>query len=437
MSWRVLEGDCVEVLRTLDAGSVQTCVTSPPYWGLRDYGTATWEGGDSKCDHKGLPKASDKSGLKNDGRPNPGRKEYELDATVPYRDTCGKCGAKRIDSQLGLEPTPEQYVAKLVEVFREVRRVLRDDGTVWLNLGDSYWSTGGRQRAGADTERERLSADWSSVNQRHPQVSDMRAKQLVGIPWRVAFALQADGWWLRSDIIWSKPNPMPESVTDRPTRAHEYIFLLSKSARYFYDADAIREEHARLWDADAANGSINARTREARGIEPNPAGRNKRSVWTVTTQPYSEAHFATFPPKLVEPCILAGSPPKCCGECGAPWERVTEVERLRPAPASGNREVARWTGGESDVGGRVESRTRGWCPTCSHGYERIDDVSDAGTAQSTVLDLFCGSGTTGLVALRHNRSFIGIELNPTYAEMARNRIRDDAPLMNHGSEIGV
>ena len=248
MKWCRYEiGDALEVLKRQPDGVFNCCVTSPPYWGLRDYGA---------------------------------------------------------DGQLGLEETPEAYVAALVEVFREVRRTLRDDGTLWLNLGDSYVGSNKGPEGGI------------SVGKTHREVpgrivaSGLKPKDLVGIPWRVAFALQADGWYLRSDIIWSKPNPMPESVTDRPTKAHEYIFLLSKRATYYYDADAIREmgnpegSHSR-----GAVTRIEGRKDNGRGIMPTPtAGRNKRSVWTVTAQPYGEAHFATFPPALIQPCILAGCP---------------------------------------------------------------------------------------------------------------------------------
>lgn len=408
MSWRVLEGDCLDVLRTLDAGSIQTCVTSPPYWGLRDYGD---------------------------------------------------------EGQLGLEPTPEQYVENLVAVFREVRRVLRDDGTVWLNLGDSY-ASGEIGRHDGGREGRTLGKVQGGRMQRRVQ-SGVKPKDLVGIPWRVAFALQADGWWLRSDIIWAKPNPMPESVTDRPTCAHEYIFLLSKSARYFYDADAIREEDSGL---NSGTGFV-GRQAGSTNHHPGTGGggrkerwiasgsRNKRSVWTITTQPYPEAHFATFPPKLIEPCILAGSPPKCCGECGAPWRRVVESEswqaqktwsgagRANGCPAGGGHQ------GRTGAWNR-DSKTLGWRSTCEHGglNEVVEGVESSalaagagtppksggnGLAESIVLDPFAGAGTTGVVALRHNRSFIGIELNPDYCKMARNRIRDDAPLMNTGTEVAA
>ena len=279
---------------------------------------------------------------------------------------CLSCGAVRIDSQLGLEATPEEYVSNLAEVFREVRRVLRNDGTLWLNLGDSYATGGGavgRCPGGGEQGERFLRQGHINTQPNRMPIPGLKPKDLVGIPWRVAFALQADGWWLRSDIIWNKPNPMPESVTDRPTKAHEYIFLLTKSARYYYDAEAIAE--VSVYDGaqrSQPRGDFSGKGAAKPGLEPfrsvGPT-RNKRTVWTVTTKPYAEAHFATFPTKLIEPCVLAG-----CPEGG------------------------------------------------------------------TVLDPFAGSGTTGMVALRAGRRFIGIELNPEYCEMARHRILDDAPLLN-------
>jgi DNA modification methylase len=250
---RVEIGDCRRVLAGLPDCVFQTCVTSPPYWGLRDYGHA---------------------------------------------------------DQLGLEPTPEEYVANLVEVFRQVRRVLRDDGTLWLNLGDTYAAgcMTGRQGVNSTTGRNVGQADGTTLAPRKPPVG-LKQKDLCGIPWRVAFALQADGWWLRSDIIWSKPNPMPESVTDRPTKAHEYVFLLAKSERYFFDADAVKEEFAGAAYQGRQNGAIvnGDRADKGRTIGMTTERRNVRSVWPITPQPYSGAHFATMPPKLVERCVLAGS----------------------------------------------------------------------------------------------------------------------------------
>ena len=252
---RIYLGDCLETMRTWPDGFIHTVVTSPPYWGLRNYG---------------------------------------------------------VEGQFGLEKSPEEYVRRMVEVFREVRRVMRDDGTLWLNLGDSYIGSG----CGGSSE-----------------VGGLKPKDLCGIPWRVAFALQADGWYLRSDIIWNKPNPMPESVTDRPTKSHEYIFLLTKSPDYFYDAEAIKEP-AKDWGSRDRRGQ----ERFENGVMPGGAphtgltdgdfssrGRNKRSVWTITTKAFSEAHFATFPEDLIEPCILAGTSQRgVCEGCGAPWDRVLE-----------------------------------------------------------------------------------------------------------------
>jgi DNA modification methylase len=454
MSYRIIVGDALERLTELEAASVQTCVTSPPYWGLRDYGTATWEGGDDECDHLPPPtRASVTSTLKNDGRPNPGAKAYEAATPTPYRDECGKCGAKRIDSQLGLEPTPDEYVEKLVDVFRGVWRVLRDDGTLWLNLGDSYagsWGNQGR-KAERGTQRPINGEMLTPVHdERYPSKGSntgtpppgLKPKDLVGIPWRVAFALQADGWYLRSDVIWSKPNPMPESVTDRPTKAHEYLFLLTKSPRYFYDADAIRE----TFDAPEGpsgrrairpgvdtNGGGQASGEQFRGYLEN-AGRNKRSVWTVSTQPYPGAHFATFPPKLIEPCVKAGTPPKACGLCGAPWQRQTEHGEIQSTGGSktgaraSNMDTVSSLGQSAEKGAfntgefiQRERITTGWTATCEH-----DD--DSGVA--VVLDPFNGAGTTGIVATRLERDYVGIELNPEYADMARRRIHDDAPLLN-------
>jgi DNA modification methylase len=282
MRWKIIEGGALEELRKMPSRSVQCCVTSPPYWGLRDYG---------------------------------------------------------VDGQLGLEPSPAEYVERLVEVFGEVRRVLADDGVLWLNLGDSYSRS---------------------------TVGHIKHKDLVGIPWRVAFALQSDGWYLRSDIIWHKPNPMPESVRDRPTKAHEYVFLLTKQARYYYDNVAIKElstsgERFHGGYAAASPDGTQRNIRNGRHSQDNNStlNRNRRDVWTVSTTPFSGAHFAVMPCKLVEPCIKAGS--------------------------------------------------------------RLGDL---------ILDPFSGSGTVGVVALRHGRSYVGLELNPEYAQMSRERIYDDAPLLN-------
>lgn len=299
---RILHGDCRTMLRTLPEQSVNCIVTSPPYFGLRDYG---------------------------------------------------------VDGQIGLEQTPEAYVAELVDVFRECRRVLADDGTLWLNLGDSYAAN----RSYQVPQSKHQAHDYGKSNAIRVPVG-LKPKDLIGIPWRVAFALQADGWYLRSSIIWHKPNPMPESVRDRPTNAHENIFLFAKQPKYFYDAEAVKEpfqtdpkerylERARI-TGRGTQGAANARGRDrdkSGGFPPNGNGRNLRNIWTITTKPFKGAHFATFPPDLVEPCVKAG------------------------------------------------------CP-----------------AGGTVLDPFGGSGTTALVARQLGRRAVLIELNSDYIEIARNRL---------------
>ena len=258
----------------LAGNSVHTCISSPPYWGLRDYG---------------------------------------------------------VSGQLGLEPTPEEYVANMVAVFREVRRVLHPTGTVWLNLGDSY-ATNRNDHVGGGFGDNTVNEHSTIAKRGKHCPTGLKMKDLCGIPWRVAFALQADGWYLRSDIIWFKTNPMPESVTDRPTKSHEYLFLLSKQKQYFYDADAVREGNKEY--TRKKNIVINDNPRHANTLfnkDTTTTGRNRRTVWTIATRPYSGAHFATFPPDLVEPCIKAGTSERgCCPECGNQWERVTEKIPNKP-----------------------------------------------------------------------------------------------------------
>ncbi len=358
-------GDVRECLRELPDESVNCVVTSPPYWGLWDYGTGTWEGGD--------------------------------------------------------KATPEEYVANMVAVFREVRRVLRRDGTCWVNLGEYNAHPG----TGPRPSLNRLET-FAGYERGHGlgRTKTLKPKDLVGIPWRVALALQADGWYLRSDIIWSKPNPMPESVTDRPTKSHEYVFLLAREPRYYFDAEAVRERDSGL-----------------------PSG--IRSVWEIATQPYAEAHFATYPEKLAERCLKAGTSERgVCPECRTPWVRVVQAERLRPAAASGNREIQRWSEGEGALGGRRTVSSVGWRPSCkerglgrrdrgtgsdslgsspcytSEPYFGNDSWEGPPPVPATVLDPFLGSGTTAVVARKLDRRCIGIELSPAYAELAAARVRE-------------
>lgn len=300
---KILVGDVLSRIKEIDDESVQCVITSPPYWGLRDYGH---------------------------------------------------------DGQVGLEESPEEYVSKMVEVFREVKRILKEDGVLWLNLGDSYAGNNSRAsnngRAGYGNPREGV---FSRTGE------GLKPKDLVGIPWRVAFALQADGWWLRQDIIWHKPNPMPESVTDRCTKAHEYVFMLTKSSRYFFDNEAIKEPSADLGKTEIRFGgskygdSDDPKHQTKSGNAYTDSGKkNKRSVWTVAPKPFRGAHFAVMPEALVEPCLLATS--------------------------------------------------------------RVDDI---------VFDPFAGSGTVGVVSLRYQRNFLGTELNPEYGEIARKRIEDSIGIL--------
>lgn len=309
--------------------------------------------------------------------------------------------------QLGLEKTPEEYVAKMAEVFQEVRRVLRNDATLWLNLGDSYYNYRGKNNRRSDkdlTRRNTLTKPHHNIDARpnEMEISGFKNKDLMGIPWKVAFALRDSGWYLRSDIIWAKPNPMPESVTDRPTKAHEYLFLLAKSKDYYYDQEAIREPVSNVslaraeygWNCDrpstknASTNGVGIHTEKMGDRFVNPNGRNKRSVWTIATESYSEAHFATFPRALVEPCILAGTSAEgCCEKCGAPWERI-----IKPTEKYG---------------------TVGWQPQCK---------CNAGKVPCTVLDCFSGSGTTGEVAVNLGRRYAGIDLQSKYLALAKRRI---------------
>lgn len=384
---RLLCGDAREVLRDLPAASVQCCVTSVPYWGLRTYGTEpqVW-GGDPECAHQwdtSFVVDRSKPGIGGSGLTNNGASQAKANRFIATSNLCS-CGAWR--GELGLEPTPELYGEHIVEVFRLVRQVLRDDGVLWLNIGDCYASGGGRRLVG-DPKNPTAGVPTEGPN-RFP-LSGLKAKDLVGIPWMLAFALRADGWWLRSEIIWAKQNVMPESVKDRPTKAHEQIFLLAKSQSYYYDAAALVEPasadtHARYargrsnnhkWSNGPGNQTIATSLEHMRkpGVNPKAAlgvvgreranppfsaavkdvveKRNARTVWNISTRPYAGAHFATFPEELARRCILASSKPG-----------------------------------------------------------------------DTVLDPFGGSGTVAQVATGNGRNSIYIDLNPKYLDLARQRV---------------
>ena len=429
-AFTLLQGDCRNVLATLPDESVQCCITSPPYWGLRDYRTASWEGGDQNCDHVADQSKTKKFGNDAFNEDRPSREETKT-AGYYFDKVCGKCGATRIDAQLGLEQSPEEYVDNLVEVFREVRRVLRDDGTLWLNLGDSYTSGNRADRDPALVSSSSGLTNRSNGLDRARTPVGLKPKDLVGIPWRVAFALQADGWYLRQDIIWAKPNPMPESVTDRCTKSHEYIFLLAKSAKYYFDNDAIKENSTSFVAGTETNirfggnkyGDLEEQLHRTKsGNEYTDIGkRNKRSVWTVSTRPFKEAHFATFPPELIEPCVLASTSHfGMCAECKAPYKRIVERGEI---PDRTTRDNTLGVIPGRDKTTRLNSVDMAVIPTATTGWGKTCNCTTDAVEPCVILDPFSGAGTTGVVAIKHSRCYIGTELNPDYVEMSRKRIQ--------------
>lgn len=420
---KILLGDVRETLASLPDKSIHCVVTSPPYWGLRDYGTATWVGGDPDCSHKRDSKFSESCST--------GQKLLEgAIGDGIYKVQCPRCGAMREDSQLGLEPTVDEYVEHMVQVFREVRRVLRDDGTLWLNLGDSYAGSNGNgwKQAIATTNASNGGGENEIFRAKNGRDDgDLKPKDLVGVPWRVAFALQADGWYLRQDIIWAKPNPMPESVRDRCTKAHEYMFLLTKKSHYFFDSEAIKEPAKYAYDDRGSR----ADSRKGAGISNAMYGstgafRNKRSVWTVTTKPFKGAHFATFPQDLIEPCIAAGTSKKgCCAQCGSPVVRQVSRKRIARNELPTNDPRYRpndYNGAYGEINGKgdagfSQTDTIGWAKECKCDTQEV--------VPCTVLDVFFGAGTTGVVAQRLGRAYLGCELNPEYAKIATERLASE------------
>ena len=421
MTVRILHGDCRSVLKTLPDASVQCCVTSPPYWGLRRY----------------LPEGHPDQAL-----------------------------------ELGSEETPDAYVAGMVEVFREVKRVLRDDGTLWLNIGDAYANDGKWGGATGGKHANYLHGGESRIG-REKRLTGLKPKDLIGLPWMLAFALRADGWWLRSDVIWAKPNPMPESCTDRPTSAHEHIFLLTKRERYFYDAEAVREPTIGLepgdldggpqrardgsnanggrnfrkvkitggWDrGDGAHGTIHREGRTSAEYQETEVKscRNLRNVWTIATAPFPQSHFATFPPELAERCIKAGTSERgACSTCGAPWARIVtkgapdEAHRAACGADASGGYAGQSTKGHAAAGVQdasavkarilagLRERASEWRPSCG---------CNAAARRCVVLDPFAGAGTSLMAADRLGRDAVGIELSEEYCEMARRRLVKDAGL---------
>jgi DNA modification methylase len=421
MTTTIIQGDVRAMLATMPAESVHCCVTSPPYWGLRDYG---------------------------------------------------------VDGQLGLEPTPEEFIANMVDVFRGVRRVLRDDGTLWLNIGDSYAAgcMTGKRGSNSTTGYNAAQHEQTAMPPRKPPPG-LKPKDLCMIPARLALALQADGWYLRSEIIWAKGvsfcdaysgSVMPESCRDRPTSAHEKLYLLTKAPRYYYDAEAVMErrpqdsvDRCEKYGDNPSNAKFNPNRNDggrggSTGFCGNPAGRNLRNVWTINPQPYAAAHFATYPEALVRPCIQAGTSERgVCPECGAPWERVVERgESSWEARKDAGHDPAGYhvgdkssqISGQTCVSGKAPSgvatgglgwvapsKTVGWQPSCECApFDFVETdaapvtlgsvLAKMAPVPATVLDPFAGSGTTLAVAAKLGRSAIGIELNPEYIELAEKRI---------------
>lgn len=415
---KILQGDCIEGLKNIPDKSVDCCVTSPPYFGLRDYGTT---------------------------------------------------------EQIGLEETPELFIEKLTEVFTEVKRILKKEGTLWLNLGDSYWGGKGQSATQSPEEAVKRNKEGLAITSEHQQLGgkgytrptdkkhlSIKPKDLVGIPWMVAFALRSSGWYLRQDIIWHKPNPMPESVTDRCTKSHEYIFLMSKSKQYYYDADAIKTpiledkgpqtfggkkaRESQMNGGDPRNGHRSDKNSQLgkvwkpKGYEHRGTGdqkltghsgnfdsdgnligdgmANKKSVWTVTTKPFSEAHFATFPQDLIVDCIKAGCPEFVCNKCGRARERIVENEY---------KIHENWYGDKS----KESKHSRGKAGNSYKEKIGINQVGftdcgcNAGFSPGIVLDPFMGAGTTALVSRKLNRNFIGFELNPEYIKIAEKRLQNE------------
>jgi DNA modification methylase len=485
----VMAGDCRAVMAAMEPESVQSVVTSPPYFGLRDYGIEPSVWGGEAHEHEWAT-AARKTEQTNNARwqhleGGNGHNRFHNAGTDPDDErvfgtfTTGFCPCGAWLGVLGLEPTVGLYVAHMTEVFQAVRRVLRKDGTVWLNLGDSYATAGGA-RAYGSTDGAVGRGDAPGDLRRPPP--GLKPKDRMMVPARVALALQADGWFLRDEIVWAKPNPMPSSVTDRTTPAHEMVYLLTRSARYFYDAEAVREDVApsqvgrvrddviggTAWnergqhseggrygrtrrDTFARDGAVAghvlpgqsaAQHRSDRTDTTPVVGRNKRSVWRIATAPYPDAHFATFPPKLIEPMILAGTSERgCCPECGAPWERIADRDgtgpEFAPLAIAESGALPDGPGTHRNLGGRYQAwlnahpkETTGWRPTCKHDAEPIP---------CTVLDPFGGSGTVGQVSRTLGRKSVLIDLSPDYCGQMLQRAtarwdREDEPVADVPAE---
>ena len=453
---QILQGDCIESLKKLENQSINTCITSPPYWGLRDYGTAEWEGGNENCDHVANPNATKKMGNDEFNKNRPSRENTKTKGYY-YEKKCPKCGAIRKDNQLGMEDTPEEFVDNLVKVFREIKRVLRDDGTVWLNLGDSYAMSsirGGNKKfsgnVGAHNHYEK------SIKKGKRKIPNgLKPKDLIGIPWRVALALQQDGLYLRQDIIWHKPNPMPESVKDRCTKAHEYIFLFSKSPKYYFDNEAIKEDCVtknKQTNKKNTHGKYQTKENEAKNRQGIHSNRGDKLIEVRTKLPMQK-DLVDFLRSKTTAKILANSTDIPLTKIEH-WFRYDETGFAYPTIEDWNKVkefIDDWSNEFSFIDQSLtyyelktdevvqtnkKNKRSVWTVAtksfkgahfATFPMDLIEPCVLAGCPEGgTVLDPFGGSGTTGIVAVNHNRNSVLLELNEEYIEIAKERINEQA-----------
>jgi DNA modification methylase len=436
---RIIHAEVLDGLKLLKSKSVHCVVTSPPYWGLRDYGTAKWTDGDPDCDH-----------VCNRGRQGAAgdRAARRHTARVIFKEQCSKCGAIRLDQQLGLEPTPQEYIRKMVKVFRAVRRVLRDDGTLWLNMGDCYATGAGG--AGSTPGGGKQGKNWTgpATQPNRMRIRGLKSKDLVGMPWRLALALQRSGWYLRSDIIWHKTQPMPESMKDRPTKSHEYLFLLSKSETYYYDYEAIMEPcspdtHARYGRANKAGYQAPGQVEHHGVCGERPNTNRVPAGWHQGTRPATPESAGYLSRKEESPRVHGNKPGR--GDGGAACNKPRAgVNPKAAANEPGSKQNSSFSGAVADVVELRNKRSVWTLPTekfsgnhfATYPRALVDPCILAGCPEGgTVLDCFVGSGTSGVVARMRNREFIGIDVNGKTCEMARKRIDGTTPMFHEQTEV--